>query len=87
MRIGHLQREMDVSGVSGTGRVAELALFSDGCVALHWMSEHPSTTLYASLEDAILIHGHDGSTQVVWDVPEIDPEAGTEFDPDFELNS
>jgi hypothetical protein len=75
MRIGHLQREVDCSGVSGTGRVAELALFSDGSVALHWMSEHPSTTFYANLEDAIHVHGHGGCTQVVWDVPEIDPDA------------
>ena len=74
MRIGHLQREVDWSGVSGTGRVAELALFSDGCVALHWMSAHPSTTLYASLEDVIHVHGHGGATQVVWDAPEVDPE-------------
>lgn len=73
MRIGHLQRDVDCSGVSGTGYVAELALFSDGSVALHWLGAHPSTIVYANLEDLIHVHGHGGATKVVWDVPEISP--------------
>lgn len=73
MRIGHFQRDLDCSGISGCGRVAELALFSDGHVAVHWVSDHPSTTVYDTLADAIFVHGHGGATRVVWDVPEIAP--------------
>lgn len=73
MRIGHLRRDEDCTGVSGCGRVAEVALFSDGCVAVHWLSEHPSTVIYNDIDAVIHIHGHNGATQVVWDVDEIDP--------------
>jgi hypothetical protein len=75
MRVGHLERDVDCSGVSGTGRVAELVRFSDGSVAIHWMSEHPCTTVYNNLEDLIYVHGHGGATRVVWDVQEIEPNA------------
>lgn len=80
MRIGHLQRNVDCSGVSGCGRVAELAQFSDGSIALHWLGGHACTTVYKSVEDVIAIHGHEGATNVVWDVREITPEesAGNE---------
>jgi hypothetical protein len=73
MRIGHLQRNSDHSGVSGCGRVAEVVLFSDGAVAVHWLSEHPSTVIYNDLDAVIHVHGHNGATQVVWDVEEIYP--------------
>jgi len=74
MRIGHLERDRDCSGISGCGRVAEVALFSDGSVAVHWLGNHPSTTVYLDLEAVIHVHGHGGATRVVWDVKEITPE-------------
>ena len=62
-----LQREEDVTGVSGTGVVAEGVQFTDGRVALRWcVGVHRSTVLWdyiAAVED---IHGHDGRTRVVW---------------------
>ena len=76
MRIGHLQRDKDCSGVSGCGRVAEVALFSDGSVAVHWLSKHRSTTVYQCMEAVIQVHGHNGSTRIVWDVDEIHPSNG-----------
>lgn len=61
-----LIRSTDVSGISGTGRVAEGIQFSDGAVVLRWLGERPSTVVWASLEDAMAIHGHDGATEAVF---------------------
>lgn len=67
-----LVRTVDVSGISGVGRVAEGVLYSDGTVVLHWVGEHPSTVVWRSLEDAMFIHGHGGATQAVF----LDPADG-----------
>ena len=67
MQAFHLERREDVSGVSGTGRVAEGVVFSNGLVALTWLSEHPTVSLYPSLATVEAIHGHDGRTLVVVD--------------------
>lgn len=63
-----LERERDVSGVSGTGMVAEGVSFSDGRVALHWVAngEHQSTVVWDSIESVKAIHGHHGATKVRW---------------------
>ncbi len=62
-----LDRDVDISGVSGTGVVAEGVQFSDGTVVLRWRGEHASTVVWSSVESALAIHGHDGATRVVWD--------------------
>ncbi len=62
-----LMRREDVSGVSGTGFVAEGAEFTDGSVALRWLGDYPSTAVWASLDLALKAHGHQGKTVVVWD--------------------
>ena len=59
-----LNREKDVSGVSGTGIVAEGIEYSDGSAAIRWLSASASTTVWANVEDAIAIHGHGGLTKV-----------------------
>lgn len=61
-----LRRGEDVSGVSGCGDVAEGVVFGDGTVALRWRSATASTVLWASLDDALAVHGHDGRTTVVF---------------------
>lgn len=66
MRRFDLLREVDHSGVSGVGCVAEGVEFSDGSVALRWLGIHASTVLWRSIEDALAVHGHDGSTRVEW---------------------
>ena len=63
----HLEREVDVSGVSGCGLVACGVMFCDGQVALHWESNHSSINIYKSVSDCLFIHGHNGSTRLVWD--------------------
>lgn len=67
MRRFVLQRNEDVSGISGTGVVAEGVEFSDGRVALRWVTnQHRSTVLWESMEAVQAIHGHNGSTVVEW---------------------
>lgn len=61
----HLVRTEDFTGVSGTGTVAEGVQFSDGVCAMHWIvPPAKSTALYDSVDELILIHGHDGRTKV-----------------------
>lgn len=59
-------RDEDVSGVSGTGQVAEGVVFTDGKVAIRWRGPVASTVVWDSIEDALQIHGHDGRTRVEW---------------------
>lgn len=63
----HFRRVEDNTGVSGTGRVAEGVQFSDGTCAVRWLTEHRSSTVYASITDVVAIHGHGGKTLVVFE--------------------
>jgi hypothetical protein len=67
-----LIRHHDVSGVSGTGPVAEGVQFTDGAVALRWYGDYPTTTVWDAIESVIAIHGHSGATEVEW----LDPDPG-----------
>ena len=67
VRTFHLLRLEDESGVSGTGWVAEGAVFSNGWVALLWLTETPSLNFYPSIEAVQSVHGHGGLTRVVYD--------------------
>jgi len=66
-RLLHLERDEDVSGVSGTGIVAYGAIFPDGTVVLRWDTRVRSTVMYDSLADLETITGHGGRTRVVFD--------------------
>jgi hypothetical protein len=71
MRRFRLIRTEDVSGVSGTGVVAEGVAFSSGKVALSWCSDLPTVTVYDSISDLERIHGHEGRTHIDWlDLPD-----------------
>lgn len=65
-RVFSLERDVDVTGVSGTGTVADGVVWPDGTVSIRWRGERPSTVTWGSLEDAMHIHGHQGSTRFVW---------------------
>ncbi|SDL28632.1 hypothetical protein [Streptomyces indicus] len=67
----HLQRDIDETGTSGTGLVVEGLQFTDGTVALRWLTALTSIAVYRSVADVEAIHGHGGKTRVVW----IDEEA------------
>lgn len=74
MRYFHLLRKKDVSGVSGTGRVAEVVELHDGQVILSWYGQHHVTSLHPSLRSILAIHGHGGLTYLesieTWKEPE-----------------
>lgn len=66
MRRFLLHRRVDISGVSGTGFVAEGIEFSDGRVVLHWLTGGDGLAIYPSLAEAQRIHGHNGATAFEW---------------------
>lgn len=68
MRTFKLKRKTDISGVSGVGDVAEGVEFENGQIALHWLSQYDCVAVYANLITLERVHGHDGSTAVVFDV-------------------
>ena len=61
-----LWRDVDVSGISGVGAVADGVVFNDGLTVLHWRGRHRSTTVFATVADAEAIHGHNGATRLVF---------------------
>lgn len=66
MRRFALVRDVDSTGISGTGVVAEGVEFTDGTIAMRWLSEHTSTAIYRSAADVETIHGHNGETWIAW---------------------
>ncbi|HEY9409308.1 MAG TPA: hypothetical protein VIQ30_22755 [Pseudonocardia sp.] len=62
-----LVRDVDVSGVSGTGTVAHGVEFPDGTVVYRWNTATATTTVAASVADVVAIHGHGGATRLLWD--------------------
>lgn len=72
-----LHRDEDPTGVSGTGIVAEGTEFTDGIVVLHWQTEWPSTVVHyeRGMRSVVAVHGHSGSTRIVWIDPPADDDA------------
>lgn len=62
----YLDRTTDITGASGTGRVADGVLWPDGTASLRWLGERPSTVHWDRIEDAEAVHGHGGYTRIVW---------------------
>ena len=65
-RTFELVRYRDLSGVSGTGVVAEGCVFSDGSVALRWRGDNPATAVWPDIDSVLAVHGHQGATEVRW---------------------
>lgn len=65
MRVFNMVRHTDVSGVSGTGVVAQVIEFSNGRAVINWTRPPHATTVYLSLEDLLSVHSHGGSTQLL----------------------
>ncbi len=64
----HLHRDVDATGVSGTGVVAEGVEFVDGTCVVRWVvGDHRSTVVWDDVASVEAIHGHGGATRVVWD--------------------
>lgn len=68
MRRFVLERDEDMSGVSGTGRVAEGVEFGDGIVALRWLGGFPTSIVFhdQGMDSVVAVHGHAGRTRIVW---------------------
>lgn len=66
MRTFALQRDVDSSGVSGTGHVADGVEFSNGKVAICWNTKYSSVAIYDSIDVVEKVHGHGGNTRIVW---------------------
>jgi hypothetical protein len=66
LRRFQLVREVDVSGVSGTGVVAYGVEFPDGVVVTRWDARIAQTCVWESIADVEAIHGHNGCTVVEW---------------------
>lgn len=63
-----LVREIDISGVSGVGVVANGIEFPDDHAVIHWTgSTYPTTTAHPDgMASVLAVHGHGGATRVVW---------------------
>jgi hypothetical protein len=68
MRRFELHRDIDETGVSGVGIVAEGVCFSDGVVALRWRGDWPTSVVFhdRGMEAVEAVHGHGGKTRIVW---------------------
>lgn len=83
MRRFNLVRNEDISGVSGTGVVAEGVFFErSGFYVLSWISAHKCVNIYPSLAEMMAVHGHEGATEILWiDVEEPLPTPVAEVPP------
>lgn len=64
-----LQRDVDVTGISGSGVVAQGVWWPEGdVVALRWTSAWPTSVVFheRGLASVEAVHGHGGATRIVW---------------------
>ena len=66
MRRFILNRLEDVSGISGTGPVAEGIVLHDGRVVLCWYGPYKTIEFVQDLETILNVHGHCGRTVIEW---------------------
>lgn len=66
IRTFRLYRTQDMSGVSGTGIVAEGIVFKTGKTVICWSRSPYSVTVFDSLEEMLQVHGHHGKTEIQW---------------------
>lgn len=59
-------RNEDVSGVSGTGAVAEGIKFHDGQIVVSWFGKHRIFECPHGLKTWLRVHGHEGRTTIKW---------------------
>lgn len=62
-----LVREQDVSGVSGTGVVAEGVEFPNGQCVIHWLGKYSTIELHPNIDILLGVHGHNGLTTIQWE--------------------
>lgn len=59
-RMFYIERKLDVTGISGVGRVLDGVVFHTGQVVVCWRSEHSSITVFPSWDafDAVHLRAH-----------------------------
>jgi hypothetical protein len=65
-RAFRLIRDVDETGISGVGFVAEGVEFTDGVIALRWNGKWPTSVVFhdRGMESLLAVHGHGGLTRV-----------------------
>lgn len=66
MRRFQLHRDVDATGVSGVGIVADGVEFHTEQCVLCWRTETTSVAVYRNADEVERIHGHGGATRIVW---------------------
>lgn len=66
MRRFKLNRIEDVSGVSGLGTIAEGIEWSNGKCSINWLTPYECIAYYGTIKALEAVHGHGGSTEIVW---------------------
>lgn len=70
-----LYRDTDITGISGTGPVADGVVFPDGVTVMRWRDVagpnadagvRPTIVVHESPESVEALHGHGGATRIVW---------------------
>lgn len=70
-----LFRDTDITGISGTGPVADGAVFPDDTTVVRWRDlagpaadrgVRPTTVVFESIDAVEALHGHNGATRIVW---------------------
>jgi hypothetical protein len=58
-----------VTGISGSGKIAEGVEFSDGSVVLRWLTEWPTSVVFhdRGIKAVEKVHGHGGATRIVFE--------------------
>ena len=65
-KLYYLFRVKDKTGISGTGRVAEVVEFSDGKCVIKFNSKISSITVHDSIDNVKKIHCHDGTELIYY---------------------
>ena len=65
MKTFYLLRHEDLHGHSGLGTVAEGVIFDNGLIAMTWISEFDTVTMFRHVRDVVKLHSHDGRTEMV----------------------
>lgn len=66
MKTFYLQRNVDVSGVSGTGIIAYGVILPSGKVVMEWVTTYGSIAIYETIHEVQVLHAHKGSTLIIY---------------------
>lgn len=61
-----LWRDVDRSGVSGTGAVATGVQWPTGHCVMEWTGPPYGHNWYPSMHDVVMLQGHGGDSTVIW---------------------